>query len=422
MKRHLQTLMSASAASFLTLSALAQDTQGAKNPKPDAPTGAVAPAGSPRTGKLHGSAKASDVLGMTVKNKQDEVLGEVKELAVDVESGRIIFVVLSTGGYLGVGDTLMAVPPGALHHDVTNKVIHLDANKDTLKDAPFFEMAKWTEHSNSKALAKIYHYYGEDAAFNFVLPTEALTDGASKAEGILLKTHLASGNTLIPESGLALLQKASKVIGTPVKNLQEEKLGKVENVLLDISSGRILALIVSSGGFLGMADELSAIPPTAVRYTADMESLQLDASKELLSKAPHFKAHEWPNFTHPTYADGVYRAYKVMPYFAINAATEVDNTARKVRDRDSKTLTPLDQGSSKADVETTASIRKAIMGTETLSTNAKNIKIITVNGRVTLRGPVNTIEEKRVIQEIAGKIVHTDHVDNQLEVQLTGSH
>lgn len=413
--------MNVAAASILTFTAVAQDTQGTQNPKekpsPD-DTNSVA---STQTSKLQGSAKASDVLGMTVKNKQDETLGKVKEFAVDLETGRIIYAVLSTGGYLGIGDTLMAVPPGALHHDVANKVIHLDANKDTLKDAPVFEMAKWTEHSTSKQLSKVYNHYGEAAAFNFVLPTEALADDSSKPQAIPVKTLVVGGNTLIPESGLALLQKASKVMGAPVKNLQEEKVGKVEDLLLDISSGRILALIVSSGGFLGMDDELSAIPPAAFRLTAGMESLQLDASKEVLSKAPHFKAGKWPNFNHPTYADGVYRAYKVTPYFAINATAEADNTKRNARDRDGKTLTPLDQGSSKADVEITTLIRKEIMGEENMSTNAKNIKIITINGRVTLRGPVNTIEEKRLIQEIARKSVRADNVINELEVQLTGS-
>jgi hypothetical protein len=72
-------------------------------------------------------------------------------------------------------------------------------------------------------------------------------------------------------------------MGTPVKNLQDEKLGKVENLLVDLPAGRIVAIIVSSGGFLGIGDELSAVPPTALRFTADRDTLQLDASKETLS-------------------------------------------------------------------------------------------------------------------------------------------
>jgi osmotically-inducible protein OsmY len=139
----------------------------------------------------------------------------------------------------------------------------------------------------------------------------------------------------------------------------------------------------------------------------------------MLSSAPHFKANQWPDFSQPSYADGVYRAYHVEPYFTTNTTTGVDNTRRNVRDRDDQTLTPLDQGNSKADVDTTAQIRKEIIAGKNMSVNARNVKIITNNGRVTLRGPVNTAEEKRLIGEIAERIARSENVDNQLDVKLT---
>jgi osmotically-inducible protein OsmY len=141
----------------------------------------------------------------------------------------------------------------------------------------------------------------------------------------------------------------------------------------------------------------------------------------LASSSPHFKANEWPDFAQPSYAGGVYHAYKVEPYFTTDAATQPDNTARNVRDRKNSTLTPLDQGHSQADRDTTAQIRKEILAGKDLSANAKNVKIITVDGRVTLRGPVKTAEEKRLIGEIAERIAHSENVDNQLEVKLPAS-
>ena len=104
-----------------------------------------------------------------------------------------------------------------------------------------------------------------------------------------------------------------------------------------------------------------------------------------------------------------------------NRTNAVDNTARNVRDRNDRTLTPLDQGNSQADVNTTAQIRKEIIAGKNMSVNARNVKIITTNGRVTLRGPVNTAEEKRLIGEIADRIAHSENVDNQLEVKFTTS-
>jgi len=101
------------------------------------------------------------------------------------------------------------------------------------------------------------------------------------------------------------------------------------------------------------------------------------------------------------------------------AAAEPDNTSRNKRDRDGKTLTPLDQGNSKTDTETTAQIRMGVLSLKDISVNARNVKIITSEGHVTLRGPVNSAEEKRLIGEIANRIVTAEHADNQLEVNGT---
>lgn len=96
---------------------------------------------------------------------------------------------------------------------------------------------------------------------------------------------------------------------------------------------------------------------------------------------------------------------------------EPDNSARNVRDRNAQTQTPPNQGNSKSDVATTAQIRKEIVGTKDMSVNARNVKIITNTGKVTLRGPVNTPEEKRLVGDIANRIAHAENVDNQLEVK-----
>jgi osmotically-inducible protein OsmY len=72
-------------------------------------------------------------------------------------------------------------------------------------------------------------------------------------------------------------------------------------------------------------------------------------------------------------------------------------------------------------LDTTAQIRKEIIAAKDMSTDGKNVKIITIERHVTLRGPVNSAEEKRVIGEIAERIAHSGNVANQLEVKFTAS-
>ncbi len=93
-----------------------------------------------------------------------------------------------------------------------------------------------------------------------------------------------------------------------------------------------------------------------------------------------------------------------------------DNTGKNIRDRDSITETPLDQSESEADRTITQKIRQAIMSDSALSTNAKNIKIITIKGIVTLRGPVVSSQEKDAIARKVNGVQGIVKVDNQLEV------
>jgi osmotically-inducible protein OsmY len=93
-----------------------------------------------------------------------------------------------------------------------------------------------------------------------------------------------------------------------------------------------------------------------------------------------------------------------------------DNTKKNERDRDGDTKTPLDQNENKADIDISAAIRKAVVADDALSMGAKNVKIITADGVVTLRGPVATADEKQKIAKLAQDTAGVQRVDDQLEI------
>lgn len=97
--------------------------------------------------------------------------------------------------------------------------------------------------------------------------------------------------------------------------------------------------------------------------------------------------------------------------------TNADNSGVNTRDRSGATLTPGDQGESDADRGVTQQIRKAITSGTNFSVAAENVKIITANGKVTLRGPVNTPAEKAGIEAVAKRVAGPDNVDDQLAVK-----
>jgi hyperosmotically inducible periplasmic protein len=335
--------------------------------------------------------KGSEVIGMEIQDAQNRKLGKVEELAVDLQPGRIVYVIVKADG------KTTAVPPRAFTAS-SAKTLRLDATKEKLQAAPEFEAALY---GDVKRAGEIYRHFGQQPY------SEQAGSRATSTAGF---------------------EKASKVIGMSVKNRQDQKLGTVDNLAIDLPTGRIVQVIVSSGGFLGMRDELSAVPPAAFHYDRAQEVLHLDTTKEALTQAPHFKKNQWPDLGDPAYAASVYRAHGQEPYFSqetrdrsareqAEADKDADNTGRNVRDRESDRLTPIQQGSSEADVEMTRNIRREIVNQKNFSVNAKNVKVITANGRVTLRGPVNTEDEKRLIAEIAARMAQPANVDNQLEVK-----
>ena len=98
-------------------------------------------------------------------------------------------------------------------------------------------------------------------------------------------------------------------------------------------------------------------------------------------------------------------------------ATEADNTKRNSSEQNKNTETAEKQSNSKDDLALTQKVRQAVMKDSSLSMNAKNVKIIAQNGKITLKGPVDSQQEKDTIGTEAGGIAGKDKVDNQLEVK-----
>jgi len=244
------------------------------------------------------------------------------------------------------------------------------------------------------------------------------------AGGVAFQTSTARADHTTPN-------KASEIIGMEVRNTENEKLGKVEDLIVNLGAGRVSYAILSMGGVLGIGDKLVVVPVDQFTYAGGEKKLTLNTSKEVLKNAPRFEKGKWPDLNDPQWDAEAHNYYKdktTKTYSDSDAdnarrrvrdrdGTEVDNTRRNVRDRDGATLLPGDQGNSEVDRTMTQQIRKALVKDRELSMVAKNVKIITVNGNVTLRGVVKTEQEKNDIVAKAKQVAGVTEVNNQLEVK-----
>jgi hyperosmotically inducible periplasmic protein len=99
------------------------------------------------------------------------------------------------------------------------------------------------------------------------------------------------------------------------------------------------------------------------------------------------------------------------------AAPQADNTKVNQRDRNSNESTADQQKENRSDRDITQQIRKAIVKDKSLSSYAHNVKVITQNGTVTLKGPVRSEDEKMAVAAKAAEVAGQDNVTNQLDVK-----
>lgn len=95
---------------------------------------------------------------------------------------------------------------------------------------------------------------------------------------------------------------------------------------------------------------------------------------------------------------------------------KTDNTKMNEKTERKGEITSQDQGTSPADVEMTRKIRQEVTKQNSFSTNAKNVKIASLNGNVVLKGPVKTFEEKQKIEGIAKQFIGGGMLYNEITI------
>lgn len=111
------------------------------------------------------------------------------------------------------------------------------------------------------------------------------------------------------------MMTASRLCGNKVINHQNETLGQIDEVVIDVPRGRIAYAAMASGGFLGLGERLFAVPWTALRYDAGRECFTMDARKETFENAAGFDKDRWPTEAPSEWHDSVHRHYGAPLYW-----------------------------------------------------------------------------------------------------------
>ncbi len=243
--------------------------------------------------------KASDLIGKNVTNTANENLGEIKDIVFDASSGRILYGVLSFGGFLGLGDKYFATPwPSIrLSPDFKTFVLHID--KDRLKDAQGFDKGQWPNFADDRYATTTYKHYNQTPYWENTNRAPVMGSDAGGQPNFRDRWYQKVTNW----------QKASDLIGKDTHNAKNEDIGKISDLVVDPDSGRVLY------GILSFRSKLFPVPFNAMNLTSDGKKVVLNIDKEALKDSIAFTDRDWPNMVDPRWSTEVHTVYNVQPYW-----------------------------------------------------------------------------------------------------------
>ena len=229
-----------------------------------------------------------------------------------------------------------------------------------------------------------------------VLSLIPLLTGVSIAADSTTETITPVNTSTATEAKTSNSWRASSLIGTNIKNADGETVGEIKDLYVDLKTQEVVSVIISSGGFLGLADTLSSVPLSTLRYDNQTKVFKISLSKAQLEKQPQFKSGAWPDSSDEAISTKL-RGIRDSVGGDVSAP---DNTANNEQEVKKALPTPMEQGNSEGDINLTKDIRSAVVGAD-LSFNAKNVKIISNNSHVTLRGVVESEDEHQAVLKLA---------------------
>jgi sporulation protein YlmC with PRC-barrel domain len=324
-------------------------------------------------GDFGSKVKVNSLDEIKITTKLGEPLGRIQDLTLDLSSGRIVEVLVVSDQTLRLGGKTVAVPPHALIFNAETKAFMVDVSAEVFKAAPAFDLSKWAESTQPEQMAAAYHYFGKQPYFS--APGEAGKTTSPGAEFVKLN----------------FVERMSKLVNMPVDNLQGEHLGVVGTIVVDVSAGNILQVFIVTNHFNAALKYSTIILPTLLSFNAKHDGLLLDVSKVTYDEEAHVIFQDG--------AGGQAISYREQP-----------NTEQQA-------VAALVQGTSARDINTTAQIYKSIQSGKLDA--GELVTVATLNGRVTLRGPVNNQATKDSIGAIATAATSPDNVENQIIVSTT---
>lgn len=232
--------------------------------------------------------KGSKLIGKDIVDAQNKKLGKVKDMAIDLSNNRVDYVVVSSGGMLGIGNKLYAVPAQVFGSFNEDRDLVLNGSSAALTSSPLPDK-NWLGAVDRNSLNSIYQRAGA------TVPTD---NGES------------------PQ-----MVEASDLIGMGILTEQGEKAAAdVKDIAIALKDGRAPFVLVTAGGPSGMNTKYLALPTAALKKGPIRDRLYVFSSAQEINSAPEIDKDNWLQaLSNPSTASKIYAGYRITPYWTQEA-------------------------------------------------------------------------------------------------------
>jgi sporulation protein YlmC with PRC-barrel domain len=325
------------------------------------------PAQSERSHEDFGAEKTIQNLNhVIIQNGEGEKIGRVRGINLDLANGRIVELFVVSGEFLGLGGKVTAVPISRIVTSYDKEIYYLDATMEQFKSSPAVNLSSSNgDYSSAGRIAANYRHFGVDPYFSEPGNSSPQADGRSKRS-------------------LGHIERANKILGLPVGNLQGVPFGTVAGINFNVAKARISSVIVRAPG---AQKATSVIPAASLDFNSARNGLLLDDTKREFANQPRIV---------------------VTPAANGQPATSVEEP---FVGEDASVATT--QGTSYSDIDLRATISRQIRAANIRGLSSQ---VTAEDGRVTLRGTATTEDAKTRAGEIAVAASRLEKVDNQIVV------
>lgn len=262
-----------------------------------------------------------EVIGASIANFDQEDLGTIDALVVNLERGYVEYAIVSFGGMMGVGSELNAVPWTAFSTRPLYDGLVLDVTREQLEGLEGFsrnQMPQWDDQAWSQRLHREFgtqpyweqQRIGRDRPMREGRPMSLQQDAPDR-------DPLQPGQPRPPMDqdeprypGMAQYVTTYDLIGMRVENAAGENVGTIRDFAFDLETGEVMFTVMGYGGWLGLAETNAAVPLKAFQpqgFDTDDPFMILDITQDQLRSAPEYRMDRWPRVEAADWAQSLVR-------------------------------------------------------------------------------------------------------------------